>query len=64
MFLIGLEMLNFYSYALNLYVYLDGVSWYGTRVQGSYGVRPAVSLMPGTIVISGDGSKNNPYIVE
>ncbi|MBQ3307890.1 MAG: hypothetical protein IJG68_06855 [Bacilli bacterium] len=55
---------SFDSYALNLYVYLDGVSWYGTRVQGSYGVRPAVSLMPGTIVISGDGSKNNPYIVE
>ena len=28
------------------------------------GVRPAISLKPGTIYTSGDGSKNNPYIVE
>ena len=28
------------------------------------GVRPAISLKPGTIAVSGDGSKNNPYVVE
>ena len=28
------------------------------------GVRPAISLKPGTVYHSGDGSKNNPYIVE
>ena len=28
------------------------------------GVRPVVSLKPGTLYISGNGSKNNPYIVE
>ena len=28
------------------------------------GVRPAISLKPGTVYTSGNGSKNSPYIVE
>ncbi len=29
-----------------------------------YGVRPVISLKPGTEYIDGDGSKNNPYIID
>ena len=31
--------------------------------ENEYGVRPVISLKPGTEYASGDGSKNNPYIV-
>ncbi len=34
------------------------------RVYDTYGVRPAVSLAPGTKITSGDGSMNKPFIVE
>ena len=34
------------------------------RVYSTLGVRPAVSLIPGTVYSDGDGSKNNPYVVE
>jgi len=44
------------------------VSSYGTLyanyVEYTDGVRPAVSLIPGTVYSDGDGSKNNPYVVE
>ena len=33
-------------------------------VFAAYGVRPVVSLKPGTEYVDGDGSKNNPYIVD
>ena len=33
-------------------------------VNSTLGVRPAVSLIPGTVYSDGDGSKNNPYVVE
>ncbi len=33
------------------------------RVYDTYGVRPAVSLAPGTKITSGDGSMNKPFIV-
>ena len=33
-------------------------------VQTNIGICPAISLKPGTLYTSGDGSKNNPYIVE
>ena len=36
----------------------------GGRVDYTKGVRPAVSLIPGTVYSDGDGSKNNPYVVE
>ncbi len=32
-------------------------------INSTHGVRPVVSLKPGTEYTSGDGSKNNPYIV-
>ncbi len=34
------------------------------RVYNSFGVRPAVSLAPGTSFASGDGSSDTPYIVK
>ena len=34
------------------------------RVDGTFGVRPAVSLTPGTEYTSGTGSKSDPYIVQ
>ena len=30
----------------------------------TYGVRPSVSLKPGTVISSGNGTANNPYVVE
>jgi len=33
-------------------------------VNYSYGVRPAVSLAPGTIVGGGDGSADDPFTVD
>ncbi len=38
---------------------LDGYS-----ISGSIGVRPVLSLKPGTEYVSGDGSMANPYVVE
>lgn len=33
-------------------------------ISDEYGVRPAVSLLPGTEYISGEGSMQNPYIID
>jgi hypothetical protein len=41
-----------------------GGSLYGNNVGGSDGVRPAVSLIPGTSFASGDGSSDSPFVVE
>ncbi len=37
---------------------------YSNVVNASYGVRPVISLKPGTSYISGDGSTSSPYVVE
>ena len=37
---------------------------YGNYVNNSFGVRPAVSLAPGTSFASGDGSSDTPYKVQ
>ena len=44
-------------------VYPDGIMG-SYNVYSPYGVRPAVSLRPGTRYSAGDGSMANPYIVE
>jgi len=36
----------------------------GINANAEIGVRPSVSLKPGTYVYAGDGTANNPYIVE
>jgi hypothetical protein len=46
---------------LYYYDYNNPYNNYG--VNKSYGVRPTVSLKPGTIYTSGDGSTSSPYIV-
>ena len=49
--------------AYGRYVYTTGYSTNGT-VYSTYGVRPSVSLTPGTEYSSGDGSMANPYVVK
>ena len=45
--------------------YARSTGAYGfTDVNTSFGVRPVVSLKPGTEYASGTGSKDDPYIVE
>ena len=57
-----------YNYVGNYAVYYDGridnidLSHYNT-INNSYGVRPAISLKPGTTYATGDGSMANPYVV-
>ena len=52
---------DFNAYEYDVYSVGD---LYGYSVRHTYGVRPAVSLIPGTVYSDGDGSKNNPYVVE
>ena len=51
------------NWAYERSVYPSGTNYYN-YVYNSYGVRPAVSLTPGTGYTSGTGSKSDPYIVE
>ena len=44
------------------YVSISGIGYQG--FSNSYGIRPAISLKPGTLYSSGDGSTANPYIVD
>ena len=39
-------------------------TWVGTNATSSFNIRPAISLMPGVLYSSGDGSTTNPYIVD
>ena len=41
----------------------DGLNYFGSNTVNYYGVRPAISLKPGTQYSTGDGSMANPYIV-
>lgn len=68
-----------YLHTGNDYWLLSPVEWYGTwaknnmvlstgrinseYTKNSYGVRPVVSLKPGTQVLSGSGTVNDPYVV-
>ena len=42
----------------------DGDYFSSNNVVFSYGVRPAISLAPGSVFIDGDGSVDSPYVVE
>ena len=53
----------FMFYIVNGYMSEFNVSFSSSFGVGS-GVRPVVSLKPGTKATGGDGTKNNPYIVE
>ena len=50
------------------YIYNSSINELGrmgsSHVSYSNGVRPAISLKPGTEYASGDGSMTSPYIVE
>ncbi len=51
-----------HPYASMTYVQSSG-NYYDYYTDRQNGVRPAISVKPGTEYTSGDGSKNNPYIV-
>ncbi|MBQ3307392.1 MAG: hypothetical protein IJG68_04275 [Bacilli bacterium] len=56
-----------YRFTTNISVYIHEYTGFVTvpyEIDGYYGVRPVISLAPGTVYYFGDGSKNNPYIVE
>ena len=54
---------SLYGDAYGFYLNSSGVlsNWY---VYNSYGVRPAISLNPGTLVTGGTGTATNPWTVE
>jgi hypothetical protein len=52
-----------YYTAYGFFVYSVGYLT-GNSVDVAYGARPSVSLSPNTSISSGDGTSNNPYIVE
>ena len=35
----------------------------GAHISSTYGVRPAISLAPGTVYSSGNGTSSNPYVI-
>ena len=49
-------------YTLRIHISTDGRL--SVMDNAYYGVRPAISLKPGTEFVSGDGSMANPYVVE
>ena len=55
-----------YSESLVVYhvIYTDGRKMGYTGQNLSFGIRPAIALKPETEYTSGDGSKDNPYIVD
>ena len=52
----------FLSYSFEFYVHSSG-ALDSYNVYNAIGVRPMVSLKPGTVFTSGDGSANTPYVV-
>ncbi len=51
------------NYGQQMYIDAGGSERLPTN-NGTFGVRPMISLKPGTEFVSGTGSKNNPYVVE
>ena len=52
------------NYTHNGYISNDGSSTGGYASSSSNGVRPVISLKPGTEYVSGTGSMANPYVVQ
>ena len=52
------------SNAFGRYVSDNGLLGNDRSVYGTFGVRPVVSVRPGTEYSSGDGTRNSPYIVQ
>ena len=54
----------YYGYgASNIPIDSDGQIWNYRVNNSSYGVRPSVSLAPGTRYIDGDGTADNPFVI-
>jgi hypothetical protein len=41
----------------------NGGVYYNYAMENSFGIRPSISLKPGTIYTSGNGSSSSPYVV-
>ena len=59
----SLSPVSFYNYDGYAFSLNSNGDIRDTRINGSSGVRPAISLAPGTIIASGDGTSENPFIV-
>ena len=63
---------NYWLFSPNYYTHLSAIiskvnangGLATNEVYNANGVRPAVSLIPGIKFSGGDGSKDNPYIIE
>ena len=55
-----------YDYSTKIYVWMtqNGGTLYGMYGADSWYVRPVISLKKGTVYLSGDGSRNNPYVFD
>ncbi|MBR7042127.1 MAG: hypothetical protein IKI04_01355, partial [Bacilli bacterium] len=49
--------------AFEFYVGSPGTLYYSSVIN-AFGVRPSVSLKPGTVLTGGDGTVSDPYVVE
>ena len=45
------------------YVESSGAMRYGGKIYATAGVRPVISLKPGTVYTTGDGTASNPYVI-
>ena len=52
-----------YSYSVNYAVYVDGLL-NGYRTNGSYGVRPVISIIGSLDYFKGNGSLDKPYVID
>ena len=43
--------------------YVSGSGGFGRSVSGSYGVRPAISLIPSATISGGSGTSEDPYVI-
>lgn len=61
----GLSLCDFSSGSVSVRIVLsNGNLSYSNGVNNNIGVRPVVSLAPGTVISSGTGSITDPWIVE
>ncbi len=47
-----------------IYTYVGGYNYDYNHISNGVGIRPVVTLEPGITILSGDGSKENPYIIQ
>lgn len=56
-------LLSPYSFTTTATEFGVGLSLGSLAVHGTVGVRPSISLAPGTLINAGDGTSNSPYVI-